>query len=136
LQSWALGITFVHPENGRFAVYGHSSPEEFVVTWDVVRHWEPNSGYKPLGRNFFQVRLTRDGAIEIRYGDVAERDGIVGVISGQAPLLPSPPVGHRRGGSVVSAIPAKPAVRRTGVLTNDIWLRAEMGPQQKFLDSS
>jgi hypothetical protein len=64
-------------------IYVNSSAREFIATWDVMRNIEPNVGYSPLGRNFFQVRLTPDRVIEIRYGAVAERDGIAGVFSGQ-----------------------------------------------------
>jgi hypothetical protein len=64
--------------------YVKSSTREFIATWDAVRYQEPNEGYDSLGRNRFQVRLTPDGAIEMRYGVVAERDGIVGVFSGQS----------------------------------------------------
>ena len=53
-----------------------------IVTWDALRFQDINEGYDPLGSNRFQVRLTRDGAIEFAYGDVAERDGVVGVFPG------------------------------------------------------
>jgi hypothetical protein len=64
--------------------YVNSSKTEFIVTWDVVRFQDFNEGYDPLGRNLFQVRLTPDGAIEMRYGTVSELDGIVGVFSGKS----------------------------------------------------
>ena len=69
---------------GESTAWIRSSAKEFVVTWDAQRYMEYNEGYAPLGRNLFQVRLTPDGAIEFRYEEVAERDGIVGVFSGQA----------------------------------------------------
>jgi hypothetical protein len=64
--------------------YINSSKAEFIATWDSVRFQDFNEGYDPLGRNVLQVRLTPNGAIEMRYGAVSERDGIVGVFSGQA----------------------------------------------------
>jgi len=64
-------------------IYVNSSAHELVVTWDAVRYQYPNEGYAPLGHNIFQARLTPDGAIEFRYHGIAEKDGIVGVFSGQ-----------------------------------------------------
>ena len=58
-----------------------------------------SEGYAPLGQNTFQVRLERDGSIEFRYGDIAEKDGIVGAFCGpssagklvdRTDLLPAP----------------------------------------------
>ena len=63
-------------------VHVKSSPKELIVIWDALRFQSINEGYDPLGRNRFQVRLTPDGAIEFAYGDVAERDGVVGVFPG------------------------------------------------------
>lgn len=59
-----------------------ASNKEFIVTWDAERYLAIDEGYAPLGRNAFQVRLTPDGSIEFAYGDVAERDGVVGVFTG------------------------------------------------------
>jgi hypothetical protein len=60
-----------------------ASKTEFIATWDSVRFQDFNEGYDPLGRSRLQVRLTPYGAIEMRYGTVSERDGIVGVFGGQ-----------------------------------------------------
>ena len=63
-------------------VYVRESPGEFVVTWQVERYIWFGEGYRPLGTNHFQARLTPDGAIEFSYYKVAEKDGIVGVFPG------------------------------------------------------
>ena len=63
-------------------IYTQSSADWFAVTWHAIRYQGVNEGYTPLGENVFQVRLARSGSIEFRYGDVAEKDGIVGVFCG------------------------------------------------------
>jgi hypothetical protein len=51
-----------------------------AVTWNMTRAaW----GQAVLGVNTFQARLYASGVIELTYPHVAERDGIVGVFSGQ-----------------------------------------------------
>lgn len=65
-------------------IFTRSSGGTFIVTWQAVRYQGINDGYAPLGENTFQVRLSRDGSIEFRYGDIAEKDGIVGVFCGSA----------------------------------------------------
>jgi hypothetical protein len=60
-----------------------SGKTEFIATWETKRYQAPNEGYD-TGRNVFQVRLTPDGAIEMRYDAVAERDGIMGVFGGHS----------------------------------------------------
>ena len=59
--------------------------DTFTVTWQAVRFQAVNEGYTPLGESTFQVLLRRDGSIEFRYGNVAEKDGIVGVFCGSGP---------------------------------------------------
>ena len=66
-------------------VFVHASRSAFTVTWQAVRHYETHNGYPPLGESLFQATLNRDGSIEFRYGQVAEKDGIVGVFCGAAP---------------------------------------------------
>jgi hypothetical protein len=61
-----------------------ATPRELVVTWDAIRFTRLNEDYPPLGRNLFQARLSRDGAIEFRYGSVAEKDGVAGIFPGAA----------------------------------------------------
>lgn len=63
-------------------VFVSSSRGAFIVAWQAVRSHTARVGYPPLGENLFEVRLTRDGAIEFRYGDIAEKDGVVGVFCG------------------------------------------------------
>lgn len=61
-----------------------SSSRELIVTWDALRYQSPNEAYSPLGRSLFQVRLGRDGSIEFSFGNVAEKDGVVGIFPGLA----------------------------------------------------
>jgi len=63
-------------------VFVRSSRAAFIVTWQAVRLHTARLAYPPLGENLFEVRLTRDGAIEFRYGEMAEKDGVVGVFCG------------------------------------------------------
>jgi hypothetical protein len=63
-------------------IFTRSGHDRFAVTWQAVRYQGINEGYAPLGDSTFQVQLGRDGSIEFRYGEVAERDGIVGVFCG------------------------------------------------------
>src|SRR4051812_45851399 len=67
-------------------VYASSTRGTFAVTWQAVRYQATNEGYAPLGESLFQVRLSRDGSIEFRYGDVAEKDGITGIFQGGAAM--------------------------------------------------
>jgi len=69
---------------GSIHIFTRSAHGSFVVTWHAVRYQSASEGYSPLGENTFQVRLERNGSIEFRYGDVAEKDGIVGVFCGPA----------------------------------------------------
>lgn len=69
---------------GSTQIFTRSARGAFAVTWHAVRYQSASEGYAPLGENTFQVRLERDGSIEFRYGDVAEKDGIVGVFCGPA----------------------------------------------------
>jgi len=58
-----------------------TEPNEIVVTWNMTRAaW----GQAVLGVNTFQARLYASGVIEFAYGRVAERDGIVGLFTGQS----------------------------------------------------
>ncbi len=65
-------------------VFVRSSRTAFTVTWQAVRHYETHNAYPPLGENHFQATLNRDGSIEFRYGEVDEKDGIVGIFCGSA----------------------------------------------------
>jgi hypothetical protein len=58
--------------------------DRFVITWDVTRARQANSGYMPLGKNMFQAVLYSSGQIDIHYQSVAEKDGITGVFPGAA----------------------------------------------------
>ncbi len=51
-----------------------------------------------LRENVFQVRLARSGSIEFHYGDVAEKDGIVGLFCGAA-----------RGGKLIDSVDLPPS---------------------------
>ncbi len=66
-------------------IFVSSSGPEFVVTWNLTRDVDFNVLYEPLGRNEFQIRLQPSGVIELSYREVAERDGLAGLITGQAP---------------------------------------------------
>ncbi len=57
-----------------------AAPDGVIVTWNMTRAaW----GQAVLGVNTFQARLFPNGVIEFAYGRVAERDGIVGIFTGQ-----------------------------------------------------
>jgi hypothetical protein len=61
-----------------------SEPDGMLVTWNMTRAaW----GQAVLGVNTFQARLFPSGVVEFAYGRVAERDGIVGLFTGQ-PVKP------------------------------------------------
>jgi len=64
-------------------VFTRATHDAFAVTWRAVRYHKANEGYAPLGESTFQAILNRDGSIEFRYGDVAEKDGIVGIFGGR-----------------------------------------------------
>jgi hypothetical protein len=55
--------------------------DQLAVTWRVSRE----GGDMPAaGENVFQARLAKSGVIEFAYAKVPERDGIVGLFTGQA----------------------------------------------------
>ncbi len=62
-------------------IYAKSTPESFVVTWEVTR--QPNFGTSDLSE--FQASLFPSGAIELSYRKVSEQDGIVGVFQESPP---------------------------------------------------
>jgi hypothetical protein len=66
-------------------IFTRATRDSFTVTWQAVRYQAVNEGYTPLGESTFQAVLSRDGSIEFRYGEVAEKDGIVGVFCGRSP---------------------------------------------------
>jgi hypothetical protein len=66
-------------------IFTRATRDTFTVTWQAVRYQAINEGYTPLGESTFQATLRHDGSIEFRYGDVAEKDGIVGVFCGRGP---------------------------------------------------
>jgi hypothetical protein len=70
------------PEEEKTQMYLRQSAREFVVTWKTERYQWFGEGYRPLGPNTFQARLTPDGAIALSYQKVSEKDGIVGVFPG------------------------------------------------------
>jgi hypothetical protein len=70
------------PEDDKTQMYFRQSATEFVVTWKTQRYQWFGEGYRPLGPNIFQARLTPDGAIALSYQQVSEKDGIVGVFPG------------------------------------------------------
>jgi hypothetical protein len=55
-----------------------------AVTWSVRRAVSPGVIGQAKEENLFQARLYPSGAIEMAYPRVAERDGIVGLFTGQA----------------------------------------------------
>lgn len=57
------------------------SPERAVITWSVARPTPHSIDFEPLGACRFQAALFRDGSFELRYLEVPERDGVVGVFS-------------------------------------------------------
>jgi hypothetical protein len=75
---WAINA----PQEEKTQMYFRQSAKEFVVTWKTERYQWFGEGYRPLGRNVFQARLTPDGSIELSYQKVSEKDGIVGVFPG------------------------------------------------------
>jgi hypothetical protein len=75
---WAINA----PQEDKTQMYLRQSAKEFVVTWKTERYQWFGEGYRPLGRNVFQARLTPDGAIEFSYSKISEKDGIVGIFSG------------------------------------------------------
>lgn len=66
-------------------IFTSATRDTFIVTWQAKRYQAINEGYTPLGESTFQAILRRDGSIEFRYGNVAEKDGIVGVFCGRGP---------------------------------------------------
>ena len=70
------------PDDSKSSVFVRENAREFVVTWQVERYLFFGEGYRSLGPNFFQARLTPDGAIEFRYHRITEKDGIVGLFFG------------------------------------------------------
>jgi hypothetical protein len=75
---WALNA----PQEEKTQMYLSQSAKEFVVTWKTERYQWFGEGYRPLGPNIFQVRLTPDGSIALSYQTISEKDGIVGVFPG------------------------------------------------------
>ena len=74
-----------HNSPAETRITSQSSGREFIITWDAVRLIGPGNGYPPLGHSIFQLHLSPDGAIEFRYGAIAEKDALVGVFPGLAP---------------------------------------------------
>lgn len=70
------------PQEQKTQIYFRQSAREFVVTWKTERYQWFGEGYRPLGPNIFQARLTPDGSIALSYQKVSEKDGIVGVFPG------------------------------------------------------
>ena len=70
------------PEESKSNVFVRQSAREFVVTWRVERYRWFGEGYRPLGPNLFQARLTPNGAIEFNYHKLSEKDGIAGLFTG------------------------------------------------------
>lgn len=64
----------------RTRVAVRKAEDRLVVTWNASRR----PGDMPVaGENVFQARLARSGVIEFAYARVPERDGIVGLFTGQ-----------------------------------------------------
>jgi len=61
-------------------VHIESNKESLAITWEVVRG---SAGQEIAGTCTFQARLYPSGMIEMAYPTVPERDGIVGLFSGQ-----------------------------------------------------
>jgi hypothetical protein len=70
------------PHEEQTQMYLRQSAREFVVTWKTERYQWFGEGYRPLGPNVFQARLTPDGSIALTYQKISEKDGIVGVFPG------------------------------------------------------
>jgi hypothetical protein len=75
---WAINA----PQDEKTQIYFRQSVKEFVVIWKTERYQWFGEGYRPLGKNVFQARLTPDGSIQLSYQKVSEKDGIVGVFPG------------------------------------------------------
>ena len=102
-------------------VWIKKSKRDVVITWDVARYQSSFEGYQPLGRNVFQARLRATGEVEFRYGEVAERDGIVGVFSGLPPSESKLADGVFDAGSLLHFIaPDRGPATRVYVLNGDI----------------
>ncbi len=94
---WAINA----PQEQKTQMYFRQSAKEFVVTWKTERYQWFGEGYRPLGRNVFQARLTPDGSIELSYQKVSEKDGIVGVFPGG---FYSKPIATLNGGFVEASL--------------------------------
>jgi hypothetical protein len=103
-------------------IFTRSTRGTFAVTWRAVRYQSINEGYAPLGESTFQAILARDGSIEFRYGDVAEKDGIAGVFPG-----------HGGAGKLLDSVSLPPAAN----LAPEIDLRRaeveDLGSDLRFL---
>ena len=75
---WAINA----PLEEKTQMYFRQSAKEFAITWKTERYQWFGEGYRPLGQNVFQARLSPDGAIQLSYQKVSEKDGIVGVFPG------------------------------------------------------
>lgn len=75
---WALYA----PQDQKTQIFLYQSAKEFVVTWKAERYQWFGEGYRPMGPNVFQARLTPDGSIALSYQKISEKDGIVGLFPG------------------------------------------------------
>ena len=66
------------------AIYTNGTSTNCLVTWEVARFQDAYSSYAPLGVNLFQAQVYPSGVIDLSYTRVVERDGIVGLFTGNA----------------------------------------------------
>lgn len=106
-----------------------------IVTWESVRAGGEETGpAPPAGTNLYQAVLRPDGSIDLSYKQVAERDGIVGLFTGEVgagavldslddPADPQPEIDVRK----VAISEAGTSIRIAMTMAADVPARAETG---------
>jgi hypothetical protein len=82
---WSLNMPSA-PQS-RAWVLTEAATRTTLITWEVGRRFTENEGYTPLGVSLYQLRLSADGEIRMTWFQAPEKDGIVGVFSGQPPAV-------------------------------------------------